>query len=413
MHLPNHLGCYMKFNANYIHELNWKRNFLFKKVKIFTKYFLKYAIAIRGEKKLQPSSIKNVLIIRNDLIGDMIATTGLIRNLYLSGYNIHVSSKQQALEIIKHNPYIKSVIIYNDDTIKNLIRTIWHTRKYKFDLAIECKPSQLINIKNLMYYRLLRTRFLLGFNRNRFKIFTNSIYYDVSSHHITKQLEQILLSLGIKDYDELYYEVFINNEINTFAISQLPTKSFIVLNPFGSHPHRCLNPNQINNIIQILLSYGFYIVLIDENQTININHERVIPFNSRGILDIIPVVKNAYLVISVDTSIVHIASAFNKKSIAFYLDPPPQYLTYFENKELLKDKLSHDVYKFEFRLKYNISETDADSIREFFPITRIYWNPNNPMAKQIIFYNYENIGLIPQNYFIENFEQSLYELLDN
>lgn len=402
----------MKFNFNYIHELNWKRNFFSKKVKIFTKYFLKYAIAIRGEKKFHPSSIKNVLIIRNDLIGDMIATTGLIRNLYLSGYNIYVSSKQQALEIIKHNPYIKSVITYNDDTIKNLIKTIWHTRKYKFDLAIECKPSQLFNIKNLIYYRLLRTRFLLGFNRNRFKIFTNSIYYDVSSNHITKQLEQILLSLEINDYDDLHYDLFINNEINTFSTNQLPTKPFIVLNPFGSHLHRCLNPNQIRNIIKILLKQDFYIILINRNQTININHDRVILFNSRGILDIIPVIRNAYLVISVDTSIVHIASAFNKKSIVFYLDPPLQYLTYFENKESLKEKLSHDVYKFEFRLKYNISETDANSIRKFFPITRIYWNPNNPMAKQIIFYNYENIGLIPQNYFIENFEQSLYELLD-
>ena len=413
MCLLNLIGYHMKFNFNYIHELNWKRNFFSKKVKIFTKYFLKYAIAIRGEKKFQPSSIKNVLIIRNDLIGDMIATTGLIRNLYLSGYNIYVSSKQQALEIIKHNPYIKSVITYNDDTIKNLIKTIWHTRKYKFDLAIECKPSQLFNIKNLIYYRLLRTRFLLGFNRNRFKIFTNSIYYDVSSNHITKQLEQILLSLEINDYDDLHYDLFINNEINTFSTNQLPTKPFIVLNPFGSHLHRCLNPNQIRNIIKILLKQDFYIILIDRNQTININHNRVILFNSRGILDIIPVIRNAYLVISVDTSIVHIASAFNKKSIVFYLDPPLQYLTYFESKESLKEKLSHDVYKFEFRLKYNISETDANSIREFFPITRIYWNPKNPMAKQIIFYNYENIGLIPQNYFIENFEQSLYELLDN
>ena len=413
MCLLNLIGYHMKFNFNYIHELNWKRNFFSKKVKIFTKYFLKYAIAIRGEKKFQPSSIKNVLIIRNDLIGDMIATTGLIRNLYLSGYNIYVSSKQQALEIIKHNPYIKSVITYNDDTIKNLIKTIWHTRKYKFDLAIECKPSQLFNIKNLIYYRLLRTRFLLGFNRNRFKIFTNSIYYDVSSNHITKQLEQILLSLEINDYDDLHYDLFINNEINTFSTNQLPTKPFIVLNPFGSHLHRCLNPNQIRNIIRILLKQDFYIILIDRNQTININHDRVILFNSRGILDIIPVIRNAYLVISVDTSIVHIASAFNKKSIVFYLDPPLQYLTYFESKESLKEKLSHDVYKFEFRLKYNISETDANSIREFFPITRIYWNPKNPMAKQIIFYNYENIGLIPQNYFIENFEQSLYELLDN
>ena len=265
----------------------------------------------------------------------------------------------------------------------------------------------------MIYYRLLRTRFLLGFNRNRFKIFTNSIYYDVSSNHITKQLEQILLSLEINDYDDLHYDLFINNEINTFSTNQLPTKPFIVLNPFGSHLHRCLNPNQIRNIIKILLKQDFYIILIDRNQTININHDRVILFNSRGILDIIPVIRNAYLVISVDTSIVHIASAFNKKSIVFYLDPPLQYLTYFESKESLKEKLSHDVYKFEFRLKYNISETDANSIREFFPITRIYWNPKNPMAKQIIFYNYENIGLIPQNYFIENFEQSLYELLDN
>lgn len=395
-----------------IRELNWKRNFLFKKIRVFIKYYFSFLIysIFRRENNYDVKSIKKILLIRNDLIGDMVATTGLIRNLSISGYDIYVSSKKQSLEIIKYNKYVKNTFVYDDSSLFRFLKTINNIRKYNFDLAIECKPTPTVSIRNALYYGLLKTSILLGFNQEKTKIFNASINCKVSNIHITEQLEKILSFLEINNQNDLSYEIFTNQEIDNYATNQLPKDKFVVLNPFGSQSHRCFNSKQIKHITKVLNKQNYKVILIGEYSKIsNINIDSLNYFKSRQILDIIPVIKLASLVISVDTSIVHIATAFQKKSIIFYLEPILPHLAYSDKNATMKDKLSHDFYKFKISLEHNTPRNNPNTLWDLFPINSIYWSPNNPAAIQIIF-RYKNLTDIPSDELIKRLEQSLTEL---
>ena len=100
-----------------IKALNRKRNYAVKKMKILMRYKPAiWGVNIFKAKRKTPSlnSVKKVLLVRNDLIGDMVITTPLIRNLSANGFEVYVASKSTSLCILENNPYIKDVFHYSD-----------------------------------------------------------------------------------------------------------------------------------------------------------------------------------------------------------------------------------------------------------------------------------------------------------
>lgn len=80
--------------------------------------------------KLNLKVVRNVFVMRNDCIGDMIVTTPFIRSLSKAGYKVFVSSRKTSLEIINNNPYISQTLLYNDRNFFELIRTTKLVRKH-------------------------------------------------------------------------------------------------------------------------------------------------------------------------------------------------------------------------------------------------------------------------------------------
>ena len=72
-------------------QINWKRNFLFKKLKYFIKLkIISFLMFLFFKRKSKPNLkvVKKVLVMRNDYIGDMIVTTPIIRSLSKAGYEV-------------------------------------------------------------------------------------------------------------------------------------------------------------------------------------------------------------------------------------------------------------------------------------------------------------------------------------
>ena len=72
-------------------QINWKRNFFFKKLKYFIKLkIISFLMFLFFKRKSKPNLkvLKKVLVMRNDYIGDMIVTTPIIRSLSKAGYEV-------------------------------------------------------------------------------------------------------------------------------------------------------------------------------------------------------------------------------------------------------------------------------------------------------------------------------------
>jgi len=376
-----------------LRECNWEKNFLMRRWKLRMRFALmgmvKWVMWPR-RKKHDLSSARKILIVRNDRIGDMIATTALIRNLARCGYVVYLSSRKQALDIIEHNPHVSGTFVYDDSSMAAWLASIRAIRREKFDLAVDVRCNRFVDLKNLVFCSYIRTPILAGFNKSSVPTFNISIPYYSPESHVTVQLRTLLDQLQVTA-DDLHYELFVSDEIRARALAFLQSlgnaghKKIAVFNPFGSVAARFLSDEQIGIVCQSL-SHQYHVVVVGEKNSIQRlgNLEQVSLFDSQSVLDVIPLIEYADLVVSVDTAIVHIATCFQKHTIAFYINTVPVAPVSTD----LKVVRSHEIFLLNSKLqdfyqdkKYLIKAAPDRTI----PVNHLVWAPNNPHAQQIVF----------------------------
>lgn len=191
-----------------LRELNCQRNRLFRiiKRKISPLNIIQYFY--RSSPDYDLKHVKKILLIRNDLISDMVFTTGLIRNLAQAGYEIYVSSRPNALEIIKHNPYVQGTFAFDDSSWCNFYHFMKQICQHQFDLAIELRPNfPFYKKKSHWFYVLLPSPILLGLNRPADTIFNATFTYTNLHLHVTELMKAFQQYLNVQQND-LHYEIF-------------------------------------------------------------------------------------------------------------------------------------------------------------------------------------------------------------
>lgn len=283
-------------------------------------------------RQIDKAAIKTILLLRNDGIGDMVITTALIRVLAQHGYQVSVMSQKSALEIIQNNPHVTHTFVWNDNYSSGEMRQIeQQVREQHFDLIIDMRypvyfkhsPHRIM----LPYY--LGGKYTLGWNKSALKCYDASInHYTRRGHYITL-VQKFLAFLNIHNAD-LSYEFFIDPASEAAAgsfIDALRTDhgKVIVLNPFSGHPRRDMTNEQIRQSIELLLSKypQAHFIAIGVKTRVEklidtLKIERLVYYNSKSILDVVPLIQRADLVISPDTSIIHVVAAFQKPLVGLY-----------------------------------------------------------------------------------------------
>ena len=376
-----------KMNIYQLKLLNFHRKIIYKKIIIFLRNFpliLTVYIFSRSNKSLKVPKQGRILLIFNDAIGDMVVRTGFIRSLSESGYNVYVSSKQSSLELLKYNPYISGVFLYDENNTMKFISSILNIRKQKFDLAIETRIARKPYYKDMIYYALIKSPILIGCNKGMFKTFNLSIPCKLQTIHVTEPLRKILDVInGSHIRRNMSYNLFTSMEEEKYVLDNIPENDFVIFNPLGSKETHCLSFTQAHTIYKLLISLGYSVLVIGEAKKIKLlgfNEEIIFP--SRSIIDIVPLVKKSKLILTVDTSIVHIASAFNKTTIAIYprssrinIPPPPK--TKF-------DEIEYKYWLYYTQMEYGLYNIPAHELSDFFSISTVFWHPNNPNGIQIV-----------------------------
>lgn len=397
-----------------IKKMFWNLKFLNKKLKLNLAYY-KFSIL----KLLIPSkpfasftTVKKVLVVRNDKHGDMIVTTGFIRTLSQAGYDVYISSEKASLDIIEFNPYVKGVFAYQDKKLKDLFRSIKNIRKESFDAVIDLKYCRGVYKKNIFFCSFIKSPILIGFNKSNIPSYNVSLPYYELSAHVTTRLPPLLKLFNIKDYN-LNYEIFTTSEMqektNSFIKEKLiPDKRIAIVNPRGGNKSRWLTQSQLDDVLSLLMP-KYQVVLIGQpSQLKNLSWPDSIPlFQSQSILEVVPLIENANLIFTVDTSIVHIASTFSKRTIALYLD-----LTHGKSPNPFRAEYNEKVTKYGTHLLNLLSDEsyiNSHHPDETPPINHLNWSPNNPHAKALIFH-YRSFSDIPTSEFHTEIKSAIDEV---
>ncbi|MEX6494052.1 glycosyltransferase family 9 protein [Fusobacterium animalis] len=309
---------YMRVKRLKIGKYIWDRK---EKVKI-----------VEGDNFLKDNSIKSILFLRYDgKIGDMIVNSLMFREIkkVYPDIKIGVIARGAAIDIIKDNPNVDKIYEYYKDRkkIKDLALKI---KEEKYDLLIDF--SEMLRVNQMMLINLCRARINIGLDRKEWKLFDLSIESGKDfkwTEHITKRYLAYLRKLGLKKENiDTSYDIYLKDEKKYEAFfNEIKENKKIILNPYGASKHKSFSIETLENIITYLKDKDIAIILTyfgDKYKELEFLEKKYkyvyIPKKIESILDTAILIKKGDYVISPDTSIVHIASTFNKKMITVY--PP-------------------------------------------------------------------------------------------
>ncbi|QLH62318.1 glycosyltransferase family 9 protein [Serratia symbiotica] len=316
-----------------IRQINRKRNYFIKKLKYNANLYLAAKRWNYHCKEFPLDKTRTILLLRNDgKIGDAIISTCMLKTLCDAGYKIDILANEENSFIFSNNPYVRNLYLTNTGSIKHqskfeshipenilyilkenaydlLIDTgVWDTALYMPKLISEIKPKQT-----------------LGFNKPTWlKQYTTNINFNYHDKHITGIYRHIIEKLNITIERHLEYDVYYPQSI----LDDMRTSSFfvnqqknILINPYASHDDRSLSETQISEIIKGLSSTGDNIIVLDYKKSLTKSdypHAKLL--YTPTLYHVMAAVFLSDLVITPDTSLVHISAMYNKKLIGIYRD---------------------------------------------------------------------------------------------
>ena len=287
---------------------------------------------IEGDNFLKDNNIKSILFLRYDgKIGDMVVNSLMFREIkkVYPYIKIGVVARGAAIDIIRDNTNVDKIYEYYKDRkkIKDLALKI---KEEKYDLLIDF--SEMLRVNQMMLINLCGARINIGLDRKDWKLFDLSIESGKDfkwTEHITKRYLAYLIKLGLKKENiDISYDIYLEDEKKyEVFFNEIKESKKLILNPYGASKHKSFNIETLENIITYLKDKDIAIILTyfgDKYKELEFLEKKYkyvyIPKKIESILDTAILIKKSDYVISPDTSIVHIASAFNKKMITVY--PP-------------------------------------------------------------------------------------------
>lgn len=248
-----------------------------------------------------------ILVVRFSSIGDIVLTSPVVRCLKQQLHaELHFVTKNSFKSIIEHNPYIDKIYSIKDSVSEVKEEIISEKYDYIIDLHSNIRSSQIKKLGNKS----------LSYNKQYFKKFlltTFGIDLLKSKHTVDRYLDPVL-SLGVKN-DNKGLDFFLSkkDEVDLSVLND----SYITFAIGGSHFTKILPTDKIIEICKKQQKQVVLVGGIEDNQRgqeIIKSCKNVV--NACGKYTINQsafIVKNSDLLITHDTGMMHIASAFNMK----------------------------------------------------------------------------------------------------
>lgn len=270
---------------------------------------------------------KKILIVRFSSIGDIILTSPVIRclKMQIPEVCIHYVTKAAFKETLSSNPYLNKLHSFQND-----VREIYkELKEEKFDLIIDLHK----NIRSARLKTYLRTKSFSfdKINVQKFLAVRFKMRSALPDKHIVQRYMETIAALGVIDDNKgLDYFVSINDfvDVKTLYLKNAVTNySVIVLG--GSYFTKQIPLNKLKEFCSLI---NTPIILLGGSMEKGISEElkKYFPhiINLCGALTLnqsASVIKQCNLVITSDTGLMHMAAAFNKRTISVWGNTVPEF----------------------------------------------------------------------------------------
>jgi len=268
---------------------------------------------------------KKFLIIRFSSIGDIVLTSPVVRCLknQFPEAEVHFLTKKRNADLLLANPYVDKIHLFSD----SLSDTIRELQSENFDFIIDLHN----NLRSLRVKLRLKVK-SISFNKLNIRklLFTRFKINAMPDGHIVDRNMETLSSFHVQN-DGNGLDHFIPKE-DEFPISELPENfrnGYVALVLAGTYATKRMPAEKYRKLIS---ETKFHFLLLGGKGEIHVAAE-ILGWNTGNVLDFTgklrlnqsaSLVKNARLVISNDTGLMHIAAAYHKKILSIWGNTSPR-----------------------------------------------------------------------------------------
>ncbi len=273
---------------------------------------------------------KTILVVQIGKIGDMVLTTPLFSELKIiyPESRLIVLASSVNKDIPLNHSSVDEVIIYSKNILRNLF--LLNSSLKKIDLWIDTKNNFSKTSELLLKFFKPKKSLGFNFNKNIFDVSLNDFQY--GKHAVEINLSPVNYLIDSKMNFRSRPTIGISPDLlekSESVMQKTPFFKNIIINISAGNESRYLTKEKwtviINKIHQLNL-YHFNLIglekdmeiidyILKESAGMNIQY-----IKTSGIIETASLVKLCDVVISPDTSVVHLCSAFNKPVIAMYPD---------------------------------------------------------------------------------------------
>ena len=261
-----------------------------------------------------------ILVVRFSSIGDIVLTTPVVRMLKKQlNAEVHFLTKAPFIVLFKNNPNVDSVFQINN-SIREVISDL---KKEKYDYVIDLHNNLRTKILKLRLGVTAKSFNKINWEKFCLTSFKKNILPDV---HIVERYLDAVKFLGVEN-DKQGLDFFLS-ENDKVDLRTFPN-NYIAFAIGGQHATKILPTKKIISICQklnkpVVLIGGFDDKLRGEEIT-NACPEVVNTCGKYSLLQSAFLIKEAGLVISHDTGMMHIAAAFRKKIFSIWGNTIPEF----------------------------------------------------------------------------------------
>lgn len=268
----------------------------------------------------EPTRIKSILIIDPlYCFGDAVFVNGLLNCFVKEGLDVSIMSRDACLEIYKTTKQIKNYFDY-----------------HKFEDRAKCREMQFNCILDLQYIEKRKwTEWgeLLAEQKTAFTLVCSEV---LSTSKLYSDFVNLTSVMHFSERMNCIAERILKKKVSIFPVlniapATLPRKQCIYVNTVGGRDYRSLSEEQIKSLIDWFENqehlFGLFYVPKSHQFQFGKHSAQVQP---ESFIRACEIVSSCIAVVSPDTSIVHVASAFNKPIVAFYCSNDPEAYEQFE-----------------------------------------------------------------------------------
>ena len=265
------------------------------------------------------------LIIRFSSIGDIVLTSPVARCLknQFPEAEIHYLTKKRNADLLQANPYIDKIQFLEDSLSKTIGELKAENYDYIIDLHNNLRSLRVklgLKVKSFSFNKLNIRKLLLTL----FKIDT------MPKCHIVDRNLATLSTFGVSD-DQNGLDHFISIE-DEFPVNELPENfrnGYVAIVLAGTYATKRMPVEKYRTLISNT-KYSFVLLGGKSERLIA---DRVLEWNTGNVVNYTgklrinqsaSLVKNAQLVISNDTGLMHIAAAYHKKTLSVWGNTAPE-----------------------------------------------------------------------------------------